>query len=67
MKVPEKAILRWRDVVPMVGLSRVTIWRRMQEGDFPKPVRLGGPKSRAVGWRRSDVETWLSDLSSSSN
>ena len=65
MNVPEQAILRWRDVIPIVRLSRVTIWRRMKDGDFPKPVRLGGPKSRAVGWRRTDIERWLNNLSSS--
>ena len=65
MNVPEQAILRWRDVIRMVRLSRVTIWRRMKDGDFPKPVRLGGPRSRAVGWRRTDIDRWLNDLSSS--
>lgn len=65
MKVPEQAILRWRDIIRVVRLSRVTIWRRVKDGDFPKPVRLGGPRSRAVGWRRTDIERWLNDLSSS--
>ena len=65
MNVPEQAILRWRDVIPIVRLSRVTIWRRVKDGDFPKPVRLGGPRSRAVGWRRTDIERWLNDLSAS--
>ncbi len=62
MTPPEQMILRSQDVVTMVGLSRVTIWRRVKDGDFPQPLRLGGPKSRAVGWRRSDVERWLDDL-----
>ncbi len=44
------------------GLSRVTIWRRVRDGDFPSPIRLGGPKTRAVGWRRSEIEDWLKAL-----
>ena len=31
-------------------------------GDFPAPVRLGGRGSRAVGWRRVEVERWLEAL-----
>lgn len=64
MNVPEQAILRWEDVIRTVRLSRETICRRMKDGDFPKPVRLGGPGSRALGWRRTDIERWLNDLSS---
>ena len=42
--------------------SRTTLWRRVQSGDFPAPVRLGGNGSRAVGWRRADIERWLKAL-----
>ncbi|MDE2903317.1 MAG: hypothetical protein OXP73_09825 [Chloroflexota bacterium] len=39
------------------------MWRRVRAGDFPAPVvRLGGKGSRAVGWRRLDVERWLEAL-----
>ena len=39
-----------------IGLSRATIYRRISEGTFPKPVNLGG---RAVGWLESDIECWI--------
>jgi len=35
-------------------LSRSTIYLRIEEGLFPKPVSLGG---RAVGWPANEVET----------
>ena len=38
------------------GLSRSTIYLLMQNGQFPKPVRIGG---RAVAWPEADVEAWL--------
>ena len=55
-------ILRLPEVLAMTGLSRTTLWRRVKAGDFPARVRLGGRRSRAVGWRRADVERWLEEL-----
>lgn len=55
-------ILRTQAVLELIGLSRTSLWRRVKSGDFPPPVRLGGRGSRAVGWRRADVESWLEDL-----
>ena len=52
-------------VVDLTGLSRTTLWRRVRDEEFPPALRLGGPKSRAVGWRRSDVEQWLRDRQAS--
>ena len=57
-----QAILREPEVLALIGLSRTSLWRRRQAGDFPAPVRLGGRGSRAVGWRRADVERWLAEL-----
>ena len=44
------------DVESLVGLSRSTIYVMIADGTFPKPIKLG---NRAVGWRHSDVLTWL--------
>ncbi|MFM0385719.1 helix-turn-helix transcriptional regulator [Paraburkholderia dipogonis] len=52
------AILRRGQVEQEVGLKRSTIYQRMQEGTFPRPIRLG---ERAVGWRASDIELFLKD------
>jgi prophage regulatory protein len=52
------AVLRRKQVEQVVGLSRSTIYQRIQDGTFPKPISLGG---RAVGWRTSDIEAFLVD------
>ena len=52
-------ILRLAEVLAMTGLSRSSLYRRINSGDFPAPIRLGGADSRAVGWRRSEVEAWI--------
>lgn len=53
-------ILREKEVIKLVGLSRTSIWRKERLGTFPARVRLGG--GRAVGWRRADLEEWLNSL-----
>ncbi len=49
-------ILRRPDVEARVGLSRATIYAKMANGSFPKPVRLS---ERAVGWKAEDIDAWL--------
>lgn len=53
-------ILRRPEVEEVVGLSRATIYRMIERGDFPRPVQLG---AKAVGWRQSVVEGWLESRS----
>jgi len=50
------AILRLPTVKARTGLSRSTIYLRISEGRFPKPVSLGG---RAVGWVEAEINDWL--------
>jgi prophage regulatory protein len=50
------SILRLPDVKNRTGLSRSTIYLRMDLGIFPQTVNLG---SRAVGWVESEIDAWL--------
>jgi prophage regulatory protein len=52
------AILRLPAVKTRTGLSRSTIYLRVSEGSFPKPVGLGG---RAVGWVEEEIDDWLAE------
>ena len=58
----EDRILRIAEVLVLTGLSRATLYRLIESGDFPQPVRLGGRKSRGVGWRLSEVQEWIRNL-----
>ena len=49
-------LMRRREVEKITGISRSSIYRLMQEGEFPRPVRVG---SAAVRWRQSDITVWL--------
>ncbi len=57
-------ILRLPAVKARTGLSRSTIYLRISEGSFPKPVSLGG--HRAVGWIEAEINDWLSQQIESS-
>lgn len=48
----EFTILRRRQVQTESGLSRSTIYKRVSEGLWPRPVKLG---PRAVGWPAREV------------
>lgn len=51
-------ILRIRMVLEMTGLSRSTLYRKIQEGSFPRQIQI---TRHCIGWRESAVQTWLAD------
>lgn len=51
-------ILRLPEVKIRTGLSRSSIYLRVSEDRFPKPISLGG---RAVGWIASEIDSWLDE------
>jgi prophage regulatory protein len=51
-------ILRLPAVKTRTGLSRSTIYLRVSQGRFPRPVSLGG---RAVGWVEEEIHSWLAE------
>ena len=51
-----RRILRLPKVLDRTGLSRSTVYQRVTEGRFPRPVSLG---TRAVGWIETEVEEWI--------
>ena len=49
-------ILRLPAVLDRTGLSRSTLYRKIQEGTFPKQIALG---VRTAGWRESSIAAWM--------
>ena len=47
---------RVKEIIELTGLSRSTIYRRINSGEFPSPYSLGG---RAKGFLISEVEQWI--------
>jgi prophage regulatory protein len=52
------ALLRLSTVVAITGLSKSTIYARLQanDGSFPRPIKLG---ARCTRFRAGDVQAWL--------
>lgn len=48
--------LRLPAVIERTALSRSSIYRLVQLGRFPAPVKLS---ERASAWRESDIKQWL--------
>jgi prophage regulatory protein len=49
-------ILRLNAVLDRTGLSRSTLYRKMQRGTFPKNIQIS---IRCAGWRESAINDWL--------
>lgn len=49
-----------KDLVFITGLSKTSIWRLERAGQFPPRIQLS---PRRVGYRREEVEQWLSSRS----
>ena len=65
-KIPQKRFIRLPEVLTRTGFGRTSIYRKMEEGSFPRSVKLGGPledhnvfDSRAVAWIEDEVDQWI--------
>ena len=53
---PPNRFLRLPEVQTRTGLARSTIYVRLDQRCFPRPVSLG---ARAVGWIEAEVDEWI--------
>ena len=63
---PKHRFIRLPEVMSRTGYGRTSIYRKMEDGSFPRSVKLGGPledpeafDSRAVAWIENEVEQWI--------
>ena len=64
--VRQKKFIRLPEVLSRTGYGRTTIYRKMEDGSFPRSVKLDGPPidpnvfdSRAIAWIEDEVEQWI--------
>ena len=55
-QLEEHRIVRRDEASRLTGLARATIYKKVSNGSFPPPIRLG---ARSVDWRLSDIVVWL--------
>lgn len=51
-------ILKLPDVIKKTTLSRSSIYSYINQGHFPRPIRLG---VKSVGWLDSEIQAWLEE------
>lgn len=49
-------IIRINAVLERTGLSRSTLYRKINGGQFPKQIRIS---ERCAGWRESEINAWM--------
>ena len=54
-------LLRLPEVKQMTSLGTTSIYKYMNEGRFPQPVRL---TARSVRWRLSEINFWIAEQTS---
>lgn len=57
--LPEEGFVRLEQVLAVIPVSRSTWFRGIQQGRYPKPVKLG---LRASGWRVEDIRDIMNQL-----
>jgi prophage regulatory protein len=60
--LPVTGFVRLRDIIGPGGpipVSKSSWWKGIQEGRYPRPVRLG---PRMVGWRIADIHALIARL-----
>ena len=51
-----QTIIKLNRVKSKTALSRSSIYLKMSQGIFPRPISLG---TRSVGWIESEVDDWI--------
>ena len=51
-------LLKRPAVESLTGLSRSLIYKKVLDGEFPRPVKTS---SKSVAWIEAEVEAWMSD------
>jgi prophage regulatory protein len=66
---PKSRLIRLPEVLSRTGYGRTSIYRKMEEGTFPKCLKLGGPikdstkfDSRAIAWIEDEVDQWVESI-----
>ena len=59
-------LIRLPEVLSRTGYGRTSIYRKMEEGTFPRCLKLGSPfkdhtkfDCRAIAWIEDEVDQWV--------
>ncbi|MEG3153678.1 helix-turn-helix transcriptional regulator [Sphingomonas sp. RB1R13] len=58
MTFQPECFLRIKTVLARTGLSRSTLYRKIESGTFPSQIKIS---DRCCAWRQSAVDAWIKD------
>ncbi|HCR3557424.1 TPA: AlpA family transcriptional regulator [Morganella morganii] len=53
----DEPLVDMKFITTLTGLTDKWFYKQIQEGQFPKPIKLG----RSSRWQKSEVEAWLQE------
>jgi prophage regulatory protein len=53
-----RKVLRQKQLTEKIGASRTKVYRMLQEGRLPQPIKIG----TSVGWFEHEIDAWLDQL-----
>jgi prophage regulatory protein len=56
--IPDR-VVRIKTVLDRTGISRSTLYRKIQEGSFPRQAKLG---IHGAGWSEAAINEWIANL-----
>ena len=59
-------LLSYKDLESLGLGTQITIWRKVKEEHFPKPIKLGNKPNSPVRFRECEIETWIESLGNQS-
>ena len=60
MNTNQAGFLRLPQIIEnYIPVSKATFWRRVQDGTYPRPIKLS---PRCSAWRKSDIESLINQL-----
>lgn len=52
----DAVFIRERQILTMLPFSKSTLWRKVKDGSFPKPIKLS---ERVTAWKVEEIHEWM--------
>tara|TARA_B100000780_G_scaffold69372_1_gene46044 strand:+ start:18 stop:251 length:234 start_codon:yes stop_codon:yes gene_type:complete len=56
------SFLTVKDLIEMGFGSRVTIWKKVKDNEFPAPMKFGNGVNAPNRWMREDIDNYVSQI-----